>query len=89
MKFTGRTVRVVPGIANLLFSRAYGETTEGGNSRNCKRTAWVVCAVFLELNGITVIADQAAVVENMLALAAAAMDAQQFAEWLRSSNITQ
>lgn len=53
-----------------------------------KRTAWVVCAVFLELNGIQVIAEQAAVVQQVLALAAGELTEQQLAAWLRAPNVT-
>lgn len=53
-----------------------------------KRTAWVLCAVFLELNGSHVIADQAAVVQKMLALAAGELNETDFAAWLREPSVT-
>jgi death on curing protein len=47
-----------------------------------KRTAWIVCAVFLELNGKPVILDQSEVVAMILGIAGSAIDEQQFAKWL-------
>lgn len=47
-----------------------------------KRTAWVVCAVFLELNGRPVTAEQAKVVAMMLAAADGSVDEEQFGAWL-------
>jgi death-on-curing protein len=47
-----------------------------------KRTAWIVCAVFLELNGKAVVLDQAEVVEMMLGIAGGGVNEQQFARWL-------
>lgn len=48
-----------------------------------KRTAWIVCATFLELNGKSVTAEQAEVVAMMLAVAENSITEDQFAEWLR------
>ena len=53
-----------------------------------KRTAWIVCAVFLELTGVHVIADQAAVVRTMLAVAARNLKEAQFSKWLRRPAVT-
>lgn len=53
-----------------------------------KRTAWVICALFLELNGIQVIAEQEDVRVMMLALADGSIDEQQLAEWLRAPTAT-
>jgi death-on-curing protein len=47
-----------------------------------KRTAWVVSAVFLELNGKPVTAEQAKVVAMMLAAADGSVDEEQFSTWL-------
>lgn len=47
-----------------------------------KRTAWVLCAVFLELNGISVEADQAEVVRFMFGIAAGAISEEEFVRWL-------
>jgi death-on-curing protein len=48
-----------------------------------KRTAWVVCAVFLELNGVKVIATQEDVVSTILRLADGSIPEQEFTAWLR------
>jgi death on curing protein len=48
-----------------------------------KRTAWIVCAVFLELNWKPVTLDPREVVEMMLGLAGGSIDEQQFAAWLK------
>src|SRR5262249_18729431 len=47
-----------------------------------KRTAWVVCATFLEVNGQRVIADQSAVVEIMLGISAGTVKDEAMAVWL-------
>jgi death-on-curing protein len=47
-----------------------------------KRTAWLACAVFLELNGQKVIAEQTAVVKIMLRAAGNNLTEEEFVEWL-------
>jgi death on curing protein len=47
-----------------------------------KRTAWVVCATFLEINGSEVTADQSDVVGTVLGLAAGDVDEAAFTAWL-------
>jgi death on curing protein len=47
-----------------------------------KRTAWVVCAVFLELNGIAVTADQADVVHLIVGIADSTITEEEVASWL-------
>jgi death-on-curing protein len=49
-----------------------------------KRTALVAVELFLELNGLTLEADDAACVLTMLQLAAGALDEDAFAAWIRS-----
>jgi death-on-curing protein len=53
-----------------------------------KRTAWVVCALFLELNGIEVIASQADVVIAILGVASGAVDQEQLSAWLQGEAVT-
>jgi death on curing protein len=53
-----------------------------------KRTAWVVCAVFLELNGITVIADQSAVVAVMMGAADGTVTQEMLSAWLEQPDVT-
>lgn len=47
-----------------------------------KRTAWVVCALFLELNFKPVMFDQGEVVQMILGIAADTISEEQFAAWL-------
>ena len=47
-----------------------------------KRTAWVACALFLELNGVPVVSDSAEVVSAMLAAADGKLAEEEFALWL-------
>jgi death on curing protein len=47
-----------------------------------KRTGWVTCAVFLELNGIPVISERAEVVSLMLDIADSKITEEEFALWL-------
>jgi death on curing protein len=65
-----------PDVADL--AAAYGF----GIARN-KRTAFVAVELFLELNGQELLADDAACVLTMLAVAAGQMDESAFARWLR------
>lgn len=47
-----------------------------------KRTAWVACALFLELNGIRVVSASAEVVGVMLDAAEGKLTEEEFALWL-------
>jgi death on curing protein len=47
-----------------------------------KRTAWVACALFLELNGIHVVSRSAEVVGVMLGAAEGKLTEEEFALWL-------
>lgn len=47
-----------------------------------KRTGWVVCATFLELNGAAVISDPAEVVRMMLGVADGSIAEEHFEAWL-------
>ncbi len=51
-----------------------------------KRTAFVVMAVFLEINGMTLIASEVDVVNIMLALASNQMSQEQLSDWLSKSS---
>jgi death on curing protein len=48
-----------------------------------KRTAFVAVELFLALNGLGLVADDASCVLTMLAVAAGQMDENTFAQWLR------
>ncbi|EAZ88796.1 type II toxin-antitoxin system death-on-curing family toxin [Crocosphaera chwakensis] len=51
-----------------------------------KRTAFVVMAVFLKVNGIDLTAPEVEVVTVMLALAAGELSEQQLSDWLRKNS---
>ena len=53
-----------------------------------KRTAWVVGAVFLELNGVTVTADQSDVVRIMFGIADGSISEKAFVSWLERADVT-
>ena len=53
-----------------------------------KRIAWLVCALFLELNGVSVIADQADVVRIVSTLVDGALSEEQFTAWLQQPDVT-
>jgi len=59
---------------------ASGHPFHDGN----KRIAFVTMAVFLELNGVELKADEAEVVTVMLALAAGELDQEELAAWVRT-----
>ena len=69
-------------LAQLAASYAVGIAKNHCFIDGNKRTAWVVCAVFLELNGIPVTADQASVVTMMLGVASGIVTEEQLAQWL-------
>jgi len=63
---------------------ASGHPFHDGN----KRIAFVTMAVFLELNGVELEADEAEVVTVMLGLAAGEMSQEQLAAWVRTRTTT-
>ena len=71
-------------LTQLAASYAVGLAKNHGFIDGNKRTAWVICAVFLELNGVSVTADQTAVVTAMLGIASGTMTEEQFAQWLQT-----
>ena len=54
-----------------------------------KRTAWIVGALFLESNGISVIAGQADVVRVMVGVADGTMTEQEVVAWLERADVTE
>jgi death-on-curing protein len=50
-----------------------------------KRTAFVCAELFLALNGLALLAEDAACVSTMLALAGGELPETEFADWLRSN----
>lgn len=65
---------------------AYGHGLAAGHPFHDgdKRIAFVTTAVFLELNGVELEADEAEVVTVMLGLAAGELDEEQLAAWVRT-----
>ncbi|MBV8829395.1 MAG: type II toxin-antitoxin system death-on-curing family toxin [Acidobacteriaceae bacterium] len=53
-----------------------------------KRTGWVVGAVVLELNGVTVTADQSDVVRIMFGIADGSISEKAFVSWLERADVT-
>lgn len=66
--------------ATLAFGIGKSHPFVDGN----KRTAWIVAATFLEMNGHRVTAPEPEVVISMVALASGEMSESAFAEWLRA-----
>jgi len=74
-----------PDICALAASYAFGLARNHPFVDGNKRTAFVVCELFLALNGLELIASDADCVLKMLALAAGEIDEEAFAAWLRSA----
>ncbi len=67
--------------ATLAFGIAKHHPFVDGN----KRTAWIVAATFLEINGHRVTASETETVISVVALASGEMSEPAFAEWLRAN----
>lgn len=72
-----------PDVAELAASYGVGIARNHPFVDGNKRTAFVSVELFLRLNGYRLVADDAACVLTMLAVAAAEMDEATFADWLR------
>jgi death on curing protein len=77
-----------PDLAELAAAYAAGIARNHPFVDGNKRTAWVLCAIFLELNGVAVIADQGEVVQTMVALANGTLSEAQLVDWLKQTNVT-
>lgn len=75
-----------PSLTELAAAYAFGVAKNHAFVDGNKRTAWVLCAVFLELNGRDVTAEQSDVVAMMLAVASSAITEEQFAAWLAKNS---
>jgi death on curing protein len=73
-------------LAELAAAYAFGIAKNHALVDGNKRTAWVLCATFMELNGREVTADQADVVAMMLGVASSAITEKQFARWLEQNS---
>lgn len=56
------------------------------NNDGNKRTTWLACATFLEMNGQDVMASQEAVANIMVQVADGSATEQQFVDWLERQN---
>jgi death on curing protein len=75
-----------PSVCRPAAAYAFGLAKNHASLDGNKRTAWVVCAVFLELNGRRVVASQADVVATMLGVADSSVNEEVFAEWLERNS---
>lgn len=72
-----------PDLALAAAAYAYGLARNHGYVDGDKRIAFVAMAVFLELNGLSLVAEETDVVRVMVAVAAGEMEEEQLAEWVR------
>jgi len=75
-----------PTLSRLASGYAFGLAKNHAFLDGNKRTAWVVCATFLELNGRRVLASQADVVTNMLGVADSSVNEEAFVGWLERNS---
>ncbi len=75
-----------PSLEQLAAAYAFGLAKNHAFLDGNKRTAWVVCAVFLELNGRRVTASQADVVTTMLGVADGSITEDSFVTWLERNS---
>jgi death-on-curing protein len=71
-------------LASLAASYAYGIAGNHPYADGNKRVAFVVMAVFLGLNGLDLVTDEADVVATVTVLAAGELEEEALAEWIRS-----
>jgi death-on-curing protein len=76
-------------LATLAAAYAFGLVRDHPFIDGNKRTAFVAAEVFLDLNGMTLTASDAACVLTMLRLAAGEIEEDAFADWLRTNAIWQ
>jgi len=75
-----------PSLTELAAAYAFGVAKNHAFVDGNKRTAWVLCATFLELNGREVTAEQPDVVAVMLAVASSTITEDQLAAWLEQNS---
>lgn len=76
------------GLTALAAAYAMGIVRNHAFLDGNKRTAWIVCALFLELNSVLVKADQVKVVQMMVAAASGEIEEEHFAAWLAEKDLT-
>lgn len=75
-----------PDIPALAAAYAYGIARNHPFVDGNKRTAAVLCEVFLELNGFRLFAEDADIYPVFMALAAGEIEENELADWLRSAS---
>jgi death-on-curing protein len=75
-----------PDFPSLAAAYAYGIARNHPFVDGNKRTAAVLCEVFLELNGYRLVADDADLYPIFMALAAGEIEEDELADWLRSAS---
>lgn len=70
-------------LARLGAAYAFGLARNHGYNDGNKRIAFVAMAVFLELNGLELVADEMDVVRVFLALAAGELGEEALSDWIR------
>jgi len=83
-----RAYRADADLAELAAAYGHGLATGHPFHDGNKRIAFVTMAVFLELNGVELEADEAEVVTMMLGWAAGELSDEQLAAWVRSRTTT-
>jgi death-on-curing protein len=78
----GRASDVAEFAASYAFGLAKNHAFVDGN----KRTAFLACGVFLELNGIKLNANPADAIQAVIALADGSIGEQEFAAWIRKNS---
>ena len=73
-----------PDLAELAAAYGYGLARNHPFIDGNKRTAFVAVELFLELNGASLVADDASCVLTMLALASGTLHEAAFASWVRT-----
>ena len=73
-------------IYDLAASLGWGIANNHAFVDGNKRTAFVVMAVFLQINGIVLTASEIDVVNIMLAVASSQISPEQLSDWLRESS---
>lgn len=71
-------------LASLAAAYAHGLARGHSFADGNKRVAFVTMAVFLEINGLELKAEEVDVVTTMVALAAGALDQEMLAQWIRA-----
>ena len=83
-----RAYRSEADLAELAAAYGHGLATGHPFHDGNKRIAFVILAVFLGLNGLELMVDEAEVVTVMLGLAAGELSEEQLAAWVRTRTAT-